>query len=200
MKIKLTYTTQDITSDSFLKTFITVIKAVAIVCRPSEESCLNTSEHLWGEATDVTTQSTQLILQIPNWCEIRWMLEKFGLLRTVILLSSRFFSLAVKDGIRSSALEWLKFGQEQLRTAILREMLHKTLSYILHFLAAIAALQFTMSAYQSVCPQWVLWKCYAVVSIWLLLLLLKFMVFEYSVVIFCILHLYFASLDANAAL
>ena len=121
MKIKLTYTTKDVTSDSFLKTFNAVIEAVAIVCRPSEESCLKANEHLWGEVTDVTTQPTQLILQIllrPNCCEIRWMLEKFGLLRTVILLSSRFFSLAVKDGIRSSAPEWLKFGQDQLRTAI----------------------------------------------------------------------------------
>ena len=42
---------------------------------------------------------------------------------------------------------------------------------------------------QSVCLQQVLWKCYAVASVQLLLLLLlKFIIFEHCFVIFCILH------------
>ena len=45
-----------------------------------------------------------------------------------------------------------------------------------------------MSSCWSVCPQQVLWKCYAVVNVWLLLLLLWFITFEHSVVIFCIGH------------
>ena len=44
--------------------------------------------------------------------------------------------------------------------------------YILHFLAVIAALYVTMSACWSICQQRVLWKCYALVSVRLLLLLL----------------------------
>ena len=50
--------------------------------------------------------------------------------------------------------------------------------------------QFYMSQYTSVCGQRVLLKCYAVVSVRLLLLLLQFITFEHSVVIFCILVLH----------
>ena len=56
-----------------------------------------------------------------------------------------------------------------------------------------------MLACWSVCPR-VFRKCYVVVSVQLLLIMLKFIKFEHSVVMFCILQLCFAFLAANVAL